>query len=123
MPAAMNAFFVDPIETLATANRGRNAAFAMSLVIMVVGMWLVMHFGSFVLARTRLRFLFGFLVALAVVAVSAAALFAGNVAMEPAFRIEWSLGHYVHPAFQFYAELTFLATVACFVLSRRLTRA
>jgi hypothetical protein len=123
MPAAVNALFLDPAETLATADRGRNAAFAMSLVIMVGGMWLVMHLGTLVLARTRFKFLFGFLVALAVVAVSAGALCLGGVAMEPAFRIEWSLGRYVHPAFQLYAGFTFLVTLSCFVLTRRLGRA
>lgn len=122
MPA-VNAIFLDPTETLMAANRGRNAAFAMSLVIMVGGMWLVMHFGSQVLARTRFKLLAGFLVALAVAAVSAGALLLGGVAMEPAFRIEWSLGRYVHPAFQLYAGFTFVATVASFLLSRRVGRA
>jgi hypothetical protein len=119
----VNAHFVNPGEALEAAYRGRNAAFAMSLLIMIGGMWLVMNLGTLALARTRFRFLAGFLVALAVIAVGAGAQFLGGLAMEPAFEVEWSLGRWTHPRFNLYALVTFLLTVACFALNRRRVRA
>ncbi len=105
-------YLSNPADVLATAARGRNAAFVLALTVMSAAVWLVLSTGLRFRSRTRYKFLAAFSTALAMLAVAAGALYLGGLAAEPAFQLEWSLGMYAHPPLFTYGSIVFLATVA-----------